>query len=91
MQYINAEEAIKRLAAAQGIDVLNLIKGMEQRQEEQDAAAAEQHDLAMTQQMGQMLKSPIVDPTKNPNAPEVINNAMGEELVPPIDNQQPPQ
>lgn len=91
MQYINAEEAIKRLAAAQGIDVLNLIKGMEQRQEEQDAAAAEQHDLAMTQQMGQMLKSPIVDPSKNPNAPEVINNAMGEELVPPIENQQPPQ
>ena len=89
LTYINPEEAIKRLAAAQGIDVLNLVKGMEQQQEEADAQAEQQEEQMMTQQMGQMLKSPILDPTKNPNAPEVINNAMGQELVPPID--QPPQ
>ena len=40
MQYINADEAIKRLAAAQGIDVLNLVKSMEQIQQEQADAAA---------------------------------------------------
>ena len=89
LTYINPEEAIKRLAAAQGIDVLNLVKGMEQQQEEQEAAQEAQEEQMMTQQMGQMLKSPILDPTKNPNAPEVINNAMGQEIVPPID--QPPQ
>ena len=29
MKYLNPDEAIKRLAAAQGIDVLNLVKSME--------------------------------------------------------------
>lgn len=90
LTYINPEEAIKRLAAAQGIDVLNLVKGMEQQEEEADAKAELQEEQMMTQQMGQMLKSPILDPTKNPNAPEIINNAMGQEIVPPID-QPPPQ
>ena len=34
-QYINPDEVIKRLAAAQGIDVLNLVKSMEEIQQEQ--------------------------------------------------------
>jgi len=33
-QYINSEEVIKRLAAAQGIDVLNLVKSMQEVQQE---------------------------------------------------------
>lgn len=84
MQYINADEAIKRLAAAQGIDVLNLVKSMEQIQQEQDAAMQQQQDMLMMQQTGQMLKAPIADPTKNPMAAETINSALGEEVVPPM-------
>jgi len=84
MQYINADEAIKRLAAAQGIDVLNLVKSMEQRQQESQAAAQQQQEMMMTQQMGQMMKSPLADPTKNPNAAETVNAAMGQEVVPPL-------
>ena len=38
MRYINADEAIKRLAAAQGIDVLNLVKSMEQMEQEKEQA-----------------------------------------------------
>ena len=38
MQYINPTEAIKRLAAAQGIDVLNLVKTEQQMAEEMQAA-----------------------------------------------------
>jgi len=84
MQYINADEAIKRLAAAQGIDVLNLVKSMEQIQEENQAAAEQQQDMAMMQQAGQMLKSPLADPSKNPMAGETVNAFMGEDVVPPM-------
>ena len=44
MQHLNADEAIKRLAAAQGIDVLNLVKSMDQQQEEQQAATTATRD-----------------------------------------------
>jgi len=84
MQYINADEAIKRLAAAQGIDVLNLVKSMEQIQQEQADAAQAQEDQLMMQQAGQMLKAPLADPSKNPMAAETVNAAMGEEVIPPL-------
>jgi hypothetical protein len=84
MQYINADEAIKRLAAAQGIDVLNLVKSMEQIQQEQADAAQAQEDQMMMQQAGQMLKSPLADPSKNPMAAETVNAAMGEDVIPPM-------
>ena len=84
MQYINADEAIKRLAAAQGIDVLNLVKSMEQIQQEQADAAQAQEDQMMMQQAGQMLKSPLADPTKNPMAAETVNSAFGDDVIPPM-------
>ena len=65
MQFVNADEAIKRLAAAQGIDILNLVKTQEQMQQEQEAAMQQQEEMALTQQTGQILKSPAFDPTKN--------------------------
>ena len=37
MKYLNPDEAIKRLAAAQGIDVLNLVKSMQDQQAEKEA------------------------------------------------------
>jgi len=84
MQYINADEAIKRLAAAQGIDVLNLVKSMEQIEQEQMDAAQAQEDQLMMQQAGQMLNSPLADPSKNPMAAETVNAAMGEDAIPPM-------
>ena len=85
MQYINADEAIKRLAAAQGIDVLNLVKSMEQIQQEQMDAAQAQEDQIMMQQAGSMLNSPLADPSKNPMAAETVNAAMGEDVIPPLE------
>lgn len=76
MRFINPEEAIKRLAAAQGIDVLNLVKSMEQQQQEQAAAMQQQQQMALTKQAAQFLQAPIADPTKNPNAEEVIASAV---------------
>ena len=84
MQYINADEAIKRLAAAQGIDVLNLVKSMEQIQQERQEAAQQQEELALVGQAGNLLKSPLADPSKNPLAGETVNAVMGEDVIPPM-------
>ena len=73
MQFINADEAIKRLAAAQGIDVLNLVKSMEDRNEESAAAAEAETNMELTKQAGQFVNSPMADPSKNPNAEEVVD------------------
>ena len=66
MQYINAQEAIKRLAAAQGIDVLNLVKTEEQISEEMEAAQQAQTQQALVNQAGQLAGTPLMDPQKNP-------------------------
>ena len=52
--YINPEEVVKRLAASQGIDVLNLVKSTQELQQEQQMAMQQQQQMAMTQQAGQM-------------------------------------
>ena len=77
MRYINPDEAIKRLAAAQGIDVLNLVKSMDQQQQEQQRAMQQQSQMLLTKQAGQMLQAPIADPSKNPNAEEMLGNVVG--------------
>ena len=66
LQYLNPDEAIKRLAAAQGIDVLNLVKSMDQQNEEQEAAMQQQEQMEMTKQAAAMQSAPINDPSKNP-------------------------
>jgi hypothetical protein len=77
MQYINADEAIKRLAAAQGIDVLNLVKSVQDRQAEAQAQAEQQQQMAALQQAPQMLKAPMLDPSKNPNAEAMMQQVLG--------------
>ena len=42
--YINPEEVVKRLAAAQGIDVLNLVKSVQEVQAEQQASQEQQQE-----------------------------------------------
>ncbi len=66
MQYINAQEAIKRLAAAQGIDVLNLVKTEQQMAEEMQAAQQAQTQQSLVNQAGQLAGTPLMDPSKNP-------------------------
>mgnify|MGYP001297882530 FL=1 len=51
-QYINPEEVVKRLAAAQGIDPLNLIKSAKDVQQEQAAAMEQQKQMELTKQQG---------------------------------------
>jgi len=67
-RFLNADEAIKRLAAAQGIDVLNLVKSMEELQQEQAQAEATQMQSELVKQAGQFASAPAMDPSKNPEA-----------------------
>ena len=65
-QYINPDELIKRLAAAQGIDVLNLVKSMQEIQGEQQQAMQQQAEMEAIKQTPNMMKAPMLDPSKNP-------------------------
>jgi len=82
LKYLNPDEAIKRLAAAQGIDVLNLVKSVDERQAEKDMQMDEQMQMMQAQQAPDLLKAPIADPSKNPNAEEVIQNFVGQNQPP---------
>ena len=66
VNYIDPSEYIKRLAAAQGIDTLNLIKTAEQLQQEQQQSMEAQQQMELTKQAGQLASAPINDPSKNP-------------------------
>ena len=82
-QYINPEELIKRLAAAQGIDVLNLVKTAQDRQKEQQQASEQQMAMERVKQEPNMAKAPMNDPSKNP--------ALAAQLAPEGMEEQPPQ
>ena len=77
-QYMNPDEAIKRLAAAQGIDVLNLVKSVEERNQEQQAMQAAQMQQGLMDQAGQFVNSPMMDPSKNPDAVEGMQALAGQ-------------
>ena len=53
-QFINTDEVIKRFAASQGIDVLNLVKSMQELQAEQQQAMAQQQAMMAQEQVPQM-------------------------------------
>ena len=76
-KHINPEEVIKRLAASSGIDVLNLVRSMQEIQAEQQQA----QQMAMQQQQQEqhlaMMKTPVMDPTKNPALAEQLTQQGG--------------
>ena len=60
-QFINPLEAIKRLAAAQGIDVLNLVKTEQQLMEAKQEMMQTQQNQTLLQQAGQFANSKLAD------------------------------
>ena len=85
-QYIDASEAIKRLAASQGIDVLNLVKTPEQLQQDTQQAQQQQMQSSIVDQAGQLAGAPMMDPDKNPDALDTatqIANAGFNQANPP--------
>ena len=77
MKFVNPEEAIKRLAAAQGIDYLNLIKSQQQLQQEAAQQQNAQANQALVNQAGSIASAPLMDPTKNPDAKEDFQSMLG--------------
>ena len=69
-RYIDPSEAIKRLAAAQGIDVLNLVLTNEQLDQAQQEAQGQQAQQSLLDQTGQLAGTPLMDPEKNPELAE---------------------
>ncbi len=69
-QFINPEEVIKRLAASQGIDVLNLVRSMQEIQGERQQMQQQQMQL---EQAKIATGDPMNDPSKNPQLQEELS------------------
>jgi hypothetical protein len=76
MKFINPDEAVKRLAAAQGIDILNLVKTQEQQNAEMQQMQRQQALQSLTDQAGQLAGTPLMDPSKNPQALDGIQQTL---------------
>jgi len=66
LRYIDPSEAIKRLAAAQGIDVLNLVRTAEQLEQMKQDMTAEATQKSLVDQAGQLAGTPLMNPESNP-------------------------
>ena len=75
-QFINPLEAIKRLAAAQGIDTLNLVKTEDQMADEKEEMMQKQQSQTLLEQAGQFANSKLAD-TEN------LQGMMPQEQQPP--------
>jgi hypothetical protein len=64
-KFINPEEVVKRLAAASGIDALNLVKSMQEIQQKEQAAKQQAMEMEKMKQQPAMMKAPVLDPSKN--------------------------
>jgi len=71
-KFIKPEEVIKRLAAASGIDVLNLVTSMEEIQAQQQQAQQMAMQQQQQEQQTAMMKAPMMDPSKNPALAEQL-------------------
>jgi|TARA_R100001443_G_scaffold8502_1_gene17844 hypothetical protein len=83
MKFIDPSEAIKRLAAAQGIDVLNLVRSAEQLEQLKQITVQDKTNQSLVDQAGQLAGTPLLDPSKNP---DVANQAAAV-----LGNLQPPE
>ena len=88
VKFINPAEAVTRLAAAQGIDVLNLVKTPEQLQQDLQKTMSVQSQMELVKQAGQFAGTPLMDPEKNP---DLADQASGVANLITGGLQQPPQ
>jgi hypothetical protein len=88
-QYIDPEEAVKRLAAAQGIDTLKLVKTADQRQQEMQKMQMANMTNSLMGQAGQLAKAPMMDPDKNPGSLEALQNVVNTAQTSGFQAQQP--
>tara|TARA_Y100000052_G_scaffold26893_1_gene32848 strand:+ start:58 stop:456 length:399 start_codon:yes stop_codon:yes gene_type:complete len=87
MKFINPSEAIKRLAAAQGIDVLNLVRTQEELEQMKRMIQTDRTQASLVDQAGQLAGTPLMDPTKNPQIADQAQSAI--DSIQSAQNQQP--
>ena len=90
VKYVDPSEYIKRLAAAQGIDMLYLVKSNDQLQQEMQEQQQAAQQQSLVDQAGQLASSPLADPSKNSALGEAIDGGGieidgegGDEEAPP--------
>ena len=89
-RYIDPGEAIKRLAAAQGIDVLNLVKTQEQMAQEMQRKQQMMAQQELVKQAGQIVGSPMMDPSKNPEGTAQMGEIIADQAQGIVQQQQQP-
>ena len=89
-RYIDPGEAFKRLAAAQGIDVLNLVKTQEQMAQEMQRKQQMMAQQELVKQAGQIVGSPMMDPSKNPEGTAQMGEIIADQAQGLAQQQQPP-
>jgi hypothetical protein len=77
-KFLDAGEYVKRLAASQGIDALNLIKTPETMAQEKQEKMQDMQNLELTKQAGQLAGSPMMDPSKNPAMGRGMNDTYDQ-------------
>ena len=90
IKYLDPGEFVKRLAAAQGIDALNLIKTPETMAREKQQQMQEAQQAELTKQAGQFAGTPMMDPSKNPAIGRLMDDGYdqltgqnGNQTIPP--------
>ena len=77
-KYLDPGEYVKRLAAAQGIDVLNLVKTPETMQMEKEQQMQQMQQQELLKQAGQFAGTPMMDPSKNPGMNQMIQDGYDQ-------------
>lgn len=65
-RFVDPLEAIKRLAAAQGIDILNLVRTSEEVEQQNQQNMEMQKEMSLVNQTAALAGTPMMDPSKNP-------------------------
>ena len=90
-KFLDPGEYVKRLAAAQGIDVLNLVKTPETMAQEKEQQMQQMQQQELMKQAGQFASSPMMDPSKNEAAAELIKEQKDQLTNGQSEGQSPPE
>ena len=77
-KFLDPGEYVKRLAAAQGIDVLNLVKTPETMAQERQQQQQEMQQQELLKQAGQLAGTPMMDPSKNEGMANMIKDGYDQ-------------
>ena len=77
-KFLDPGEYVKRLAAASGIDVLNLVKTPETMAQEKQGKQQELMQQELIKQAGQFAGTPMMDPSKNEGMAKMINDGYDQ-------------